>query len=54
MDGWLGMGWRDGVEVFIYIYILPPAGGRFAPKVIKCAYGAVEGRRERAVMKLMK
>ena len=29
----------DGVEVFIYIYCLPPAGGR--------CVGAVEGRRER-------
>jgi hypothetical protein len=30
----------DGVEVFIYIYCLPPAGGR--------CVGAVEARRERA------
>jgi hypothetical protein len=39
----------DGVEVFIYIYIycLPPAGGRFAPKVIKCAYGAIKGNKMR-------
>ena len=32
------------MEVFIYIYSLPPAGGRFAPKVINAPTAQGEGR----------
>ena len=29
------MGWRDGLmDGYLYIYCLPPAGGRYAPTVI--------------------
>jgi len=34
------MGWRDG---YLYIYCLPPAGGRYAPKVINAPTAPLRG-----------